>query len=96
MKRNVHAQVIMRPVGNIPSVVPGRTNGVAALTTAASFELASGTVILEGELLGSTSRPATYEIVSEDRVVLTSRPLFWVETVMLGVRRMRSCCLHED
>lgn len=86
----------MSPIGKIPRVVPGRTNGVAESTTSASWELASGTVILLGLLLGSVSRPATYEIVSDDRVVSTSWPLFWAETVMFGVRRMRSCCLYES
>lgn len=87
--------MIIRPVGNIPSVVPGSSNGVAESTTSASCELASGTVILTGLLFWSASRPATYDIVSDDRVVFTSWPLFWAETVMFGVKRMRSCCLRK-
>lgn len=31
--RNAHVLVMMRPVGNIPSVVPGNTNGVAPAGT---------------------------------------------------------------
>lgn len=54
-----HDPVMMSPIGKIPSVVPGSTNTVAALTISGSRALASGTVMLVGVLSDFEKNPAT-------------------------------------
>jgi hypothetical protein len=60
---------MMRPSGNTMICVPGRTNLDKEDTSGPESAAASGKVMLVKGLLAWTNFPATYESVSEDRVV---------------------------
>ena len=87
---------MIKPTGKIPSVVPGNTNIVAPAMITGNLELASGTVILKGDSFSSMKRPATYDNVSDERVV----EIRWlvlgsvVDSVMLGISRIRRASLY--
>lgn len=80
---------MMRPVGNIPSVVPGNTNGVAP---AGTVEVEAAKAV--AALVWSANTPLTKDASFDESFVVIKVP-FWAvpERAILGTRSERAVVL---
>lgn len=88
---------MMSPVGKTMILVPGRTNADAEEIIGDARALASGSVILVGVAPVCASWPATYDMVSEDRLVLDAVPNVGLTTAIeiAGIIRTRRSALID-
>jgi hypothetical protein len=72
MNKATQAEVMMRPTGNIPNVVPGSTNAALGLGVAAVTGAVAGEVV--ALLTLSAKAPLTKWTSSAESIALTSCP----------------------
>ena len=84
MNINVHAPVMMSPVGKIPSVVPGSTKSAFLAASSEANAAAAAAVLLP--VIESWKSPLTKDASADESMVVRAEPSAMVpERVIMGV-----------
>ena len=87
MKRNVQIEVMIKPIGKIPSVVPGKTNGAGCLASSAAAAAIAMDLVL--------NQPFTKAASRDESIVLTVRPsVVLAVSVTIGSRSIITSVLE--